>query len=115
LLADVWERWQSLTGSADRSAFITWLETTAPISVGSDEQSDESLPEVIQALDTLDSILLPAVEELELARNTTATEQQMQLLWGQSFAAVTAAPADLQESFVRRGAALGSTINIRRP
>lgn len=114
LLSDIWEQWQSLTGSTDRSAFITWLEMTAPISVGSDQQANQHIPEVIQALDTLDSILLPAVVELELARNATATEQQMQILWGQSFAAVTAAPADLRENFIHRGAALSSTVYTDR-
>jgi hypothetical protein len=110
LLVDLWEQWRLLTKSDNKTEFISWLEVTAPIPLDPLLSRDEDVPAAIEALDTLDSILLPAVVELELVRDATGIEEQMQLLWKQSFAARTTASVDLEASFVRRGASLASTV-----
>jgi hypothetical protein len=109
LLNDIWDGWRSLTRSTDHEQFLRWLEVTAPAqSMG--PTSDAPLPPVLEALDTLDGLLLSGVVETEEASKATATEQQLQDLWQSSFAAIAQARQGQQEEFLRRGVAIRSTI-----
>lgn len=108
LLADIWDGWRALTHSDDRSRFLEWLEVTAPAQIQRQQQGP--LPSALEALDTLDGLLLSAVVENEEVIQATTAEQQLQELWQSSFAAIAQVRVGQQEEFLRRGVALRSTI-----
>jgi hypothetical protein len=109
LLAEIWDGWQALSLSSDRQQFLHWLEVTAPRQY---QQStpDGALPAAVEALDTLDGVLLSAVVETEELSEVTTAEQQLQEIWQSSFAAIVQAREGQQEEFFRRGMAIRSRI-----
>jgi hypothetical protein len=113
LLDEIWVAWQSLSGHTDRRRFAAWLETAAPAQFERTED-DPSLPPALEALDTLDGVLLSAVVESEEIRAATDLEDQLRSIWHSSFAAIAEPIEAEQDAFLRRGAALPQSIYPER-
>ncbi|MBF2066060.1 MAG: DEAD/DEAH box helicase [Calothrix sp. C42_A2020_038] len=93
--------------------FITWLEQTAPLSY-SNNLSEAELS-VIETLDSLDSILLSAIVEIEQLKakdlSPNELEEQLQKIWQRSFARYASVEQErLENLFIRRGKALKTEI-----
>lgn len=93
--------------------FITWLEQTAPLSYSNNLSEAES--SVIETLDSLDSILLSAIVELEQlaaqSLNPNELEDKLQKIWQRSFAHYASREQErLENLFIRRGKALKTEI-----
>lgn len=107
LIIRIEEQWQLITGSNSPEEFLTWLEQTAPLSIDFDE-IDAAEISVIQSLDTLDSVILAAITEIEQLStdelNINDLEQQLTLIWQKSFAYFASQDSSrLEEFFVKRG------------
>lgn len=96
--------WQQITGSNNESAFLAWLESTVP------SQVITSVPKqgAIDALDSLDQLLLAVAAEVEqLGAGGADFEDRLQAIWQRSYAHYAAAEeARLGSYFVHRGKAL---------
>ena len=111
------EQWQlistSISTSNRQDNFLTWLEKTAPLDSGNN-LSDAQLS-AIETLDSLDSILLSAIVEIEqLAANDlnpNELEEQLQNIWQRSFTHYASREQErLENLFIRRGRALKTEI-----
>ncbi|MDF5719742.1 MAG: DEAD/DEAH box helicase [Rhizonema sp. PD37] len=113
LLLRLEEQWQLISSSNRQEKFFTWLEKTAPLDSGNN-LSDTELS-AIETLDSLDSILLSAIVEIEqLAANDLSPnelEEQLQKIWQRSFAHYASREQErLENLFIRRGRALKTEI-----
>ncbi|MHC0067995.1 DEAD/DEAH box helicase [Nostoc sp. UIC 10890] len=113
LLLRLEEQWQLISSSNRQENFLTWLEKTAPLDSGNN-LSDAQLS-AIETLDSLDSILLSAIVEIEqLAANDLSPnelEEQLQKIWQRSFAHYASREQErLENLFIRRGRALKTEI-----
>ncbi|MDJ0799304.1 MAG: DEAD/DEAH box helicase [Calothrix sp. MO_167.B12] len=93
--------------------FITWLEQTAPLSYGKSLPEEES--SAIETLDSLDSILLAVIVEIEQLKakdlSPNELEEQLQKIWQRSFAHYASIEQErLENLFIRRGKALKTEI-----
>ena len=88
LLIAIERAWRELTGGGTERQFADWLEQTA-VAGGPDEA-----PPAIQYLDSLDSFLLAAIQEVEKlqAQDFTgaALEEQLTRIWRRSYAFASA-------------------------
>ena len=112
LLRAIWNQWIILAGNDDADAFYRWLEVTAPLEYDSDE---ETVPDAVSSLDTLDSIIISALVETEqLAREPLSPndlEGKLQRIWQRSYARFAADQHEnLGSMFLHRGNALVSSI-----
>ena len=112
LITHLQEQWNRLVRNGSDAEFLVWLEQTAPITT---QPSNESEENAIESLDSLDSVLLAAIVEVEQisAREMEPNELEAELrrLWQQTYAYYASRnQAQLQEFFVHRGSALKSTI-----
>lgn len=107
------EKWSFISSSDSQDEFFKWLEKTAPLDTGN------SLPEpqllAIEALDSLDSILLSAIVEIEQIEakelSTNELEKQLQKIWQRSFAYYASQEQErLANLFIKRGMALKTEI-----
>jgi hypothetical protein len=93
--------------------FITWLEQTAPLSYGKSLPEEES--SAIETLDSLDSILLAVIVEIEQLKakdlSPNELEEQLQKIWQRSFAHYASIEQErLENLFITRGKALKTEI-----
>lgn len=112
LLSQIQKQWSSLSGTNDHQDFLSWLEQTAPLS--REGNPGENL-EAIQALDSLDGILLSMIVEIEQLTNEELSadqlEQHLIQIWQRSFAYYsTQQERILREIFIVRGIALKKSI-----
>lgn len=109
LLNRIWDRAHQLLGVAP-TAFLDWLEMTAPTVVSPEAGTGASsgAARLADAMDELDGILLTSLEEIvridDMAMTRSRAEAQLAALWQTTFTAVaTAQEAWLEHAFVRRG------------
>lgn len=116
---DILQNWFDLTieSSSENNfyddKFITWLEQTAPLSYGNNLPKEES--SAIETLDSLDSILLAVIVEIEQLKakdlSPNELEEQLQKIWQRSFANYASIEQErLENLFIRRGKALKTEI-----
>jgi hypothetical protein len=115
LLKYLEEQWQKISNSSDRGAFLKWLEQTAPINEKSDLNDEKESIFAIEALDSLDNLLLSFIVEIEQLENTPVSivelEKRLQQLWQRSYAYFSSEEESrLSELFIRRGKGLLTNI-----
>jgi hypothetical protein len=105
-------QWQQLTGQDNLDAFNSWLEQTEPCTR---QPNNDQERDTIESLDTLDSLLLAAVYEIEQATgqglSPSQLESELRRIWQNTYARY----ADLQQSsmeeiYILRGQALRERI-----
>jgi len=102
-------QWDQLLGPDSDSHFANWLEQTAPLEWG------EEVQEAVETLDTLDGVLLSAIEELEQIDQQQLApgelEGRLKHVWQRSYAHFAShEEAQLAGYFVTRGRALSERI-----
>ncbi|RVM06130.1 DEAD/DEAH box helicase [Sinorhizobium meliloti] len=105
LLGLLRDAWADLTGSDDDDDFADWLEATA-VAKGDDANEDTD-----QLLDTLDGLLIAAIQEVEQLRaaELSAPELEVELLsiWRRTYAYVASEEEDhLAQIWLGRGRAI---------
>jgi hypothetical protein len=109
LLNSLREAWSELTGSDDDDAFEQWLEETAVVGVDSDAAA-------YGYLETLDSFLIAAIEEVEQLRGEelppTEIEAELRNIWRRTYAY---AASHEEEQLGRIWLGRGVVIKIRYP
>jgi len=110
LLLHLEEAWHHIPDVGDSGDFLDWLEQTEPLKAKNNLDEDTGLA-AIETLDTLDSLLLSGIVELEqLAREEVSAdtlEARLRQIWQRSYAHYAAQEEGrLLEIFVRRGRAL---------
>lgn len=108
------QEWSKLAGETDRTQFIQWLETTSPVVVGN-YQSEQQVSAAVDALDSLDSILLAAIVEVEQIASLPLTadevEEHLRRVWGATYARFAAQEEKvLSDLFAVRGQALHTRV-----
>lgn len=114
LLSYLEKQWNQYFSSSNHTEFLEWLEKVAPLKIKGELNEDTGLS-IIEAVDTLDSILLAAITELEQVDNETLSasqlEDRLRQIWQRSYAHfATSEEKKLDEIFIHRGRALKSTI-----
>ncbi len=112
LLTALYRQWSQAAHSTSQQAFLKWLESTATLSPTA---SAVNTPALIETLDSLDSVLLAAIVEVESLTDATisSTELEAKLaeIWRRSYAHYAAQhEALLGGWFLRRGLALRDRI-----
>lgn len=109
LLTLLRQEWTKLTGSNDDDAFERWLESQQ---IEQERPEDEPRP-AVQCLDTLDGILVAAIEELEQLRanaeapSAAELESALREIWDRTFAKIAANSVEkLERTFLKRGLAI---------
>lgn len=107
LLTKLRNAWEELSGSDDDGEFADWLETTAVV----DDDAADDDTEIL--LDTLDGLLIAAVQEIEQLRDTGLSivdfEAELISLWRRTYAYVAADEEDrLAQTWLGRGRAITS-------
>jgi hypothetical protein len=110
LLLHLEKVWRHIPGVGDSGDFLNWLEQIEPLKIKDDLDENSGL-DAIETIDTLDSLLLSGIVEIEqLAREEVSAdvlEEQLRQIWKRSYAYYAATEESrLQEIFVRRGRAL---------
>ncbi len=100
--------------SSNHMHFFDWLEAVSPLDI-TEELEEETGLGAIEAIDTLDGVLLAAITELEQVNTEPLTlaqlENRLRQIWRRSYAYYAAqGEKHLAEIFLRRGQALQSTI-----
>jgi len=114
LLISLWRQWQTVSKSKNEAEFLKWLEITATLGPSSPKPS-ESVDNLIETLDSLDSVLLSAIVETESLAGAplTPTELEAKLaeIWGRCYAHYASEhEATLGKWFLSRGQALTARI-----
>ncbi len=114
LLLHLEETWRHIPGVGGTKDFLAWLEQTEPLKAKSNIDEDSTLA-AIETLDTLDSLLLSGIVELEQIAHEEISadqlEERLRQIWQRSYAHYAAKEESrLQEIFVRRGRALQTKI-----
>jgi len=114
LLTYLEEQWHRLPAPEAQGSFFDWLEQTAPIETQDYVTNGDSLA-AIEALDSLDGILLSAIVELEqIAEEELSAdelEDHLKRIWQRTYAHYASREeARLRDIFVRRGCALKEKI-----
>jgi hypothetical protein len=112
LLTALWERWYTLTTRPSRELFLHWLEQTDPATI---PPTISEWAELADTLESLDLLLVSAIEEAENLRDTTLEgadlEAYIRLLWSHTYARFAAQETDwLERIFVAR--AIGVRENV---
>ncbi len=107
LLTKLRDAWEDLSGSDDDDEFAEWLETTAVVDNDAADEATETL------LDTLDGLLIAAVQEIEQLRvsglSAADLETELTALWRRTYAHVAADEEDrLAHTWLGRGRAITS-------
>ena len=105
LLAAIERAWRELTGGGTDQQFVDWLERTAVT------EGEDDAPQSIRYLDSLDSFLLSAIQEVEeLQRQDLAgaqLEEQLARIWQHSYAFAAAQDEErLRRIWLIRGRSL---------
>ncbi len=114
LLLHLEEMWRRIPGISDSDDFLIWLEQTEPLKAKNNLDEDDGSA-AIESLDTLDSLLLSGIVELEqLAHEEVGAdtlEERLRKIWQISYAHYAAQEENrLQEIFVRRGLTLQTRV-----
>lgn len=112
LVQEIEDQWQLASGSSDRGEFLRWLEETAPLALGDATRRDAL---AVEALDALDAILLPVLEDAEAPPSAEGTQADLEMglkaYWQASYARYASKEENrLAEAFVHRGLALRRSI-----
>jgi hypothetical protein len=112
LLRHLFAQWSTIAGTANEGQFLAWLEQTAVLQSNNPTGQTDSLTE---SLDSLDSILLAAIVELEsfagAAFSETDLEARLVEIWQRCYAHYAdAMEQQLARWFTTRGKALASNI-----
>lgn len=102
------EKWQLISQNNSEEAFLSWLETTAPIE---DSHYDEQ--ECVRTLDALDGVLLAAISEIDSldTSDVSSLEEKLQSFWRNTYSHFSQVFNDsFGEVFVKRGVALVTQI-----
>lgn len=115
LLVYLWRQWFHFSGSNSLTDFFAWLEQTAPLEIPEASQVDDPRTLAVQALDSLDSLLLSIIVEAEQVESKDLTadelEGELKQVWQRSYAHFASAQeARLQDFFVVRGKAVKEKI-----
>lgn len=107
LLRRLRDAWEAMSGSDDDDDFIDWLEATAI----ADEEEPDDEPTIL--LDTLDGLLIAAVQEIEQLRGAgltpAALEAELLGVWRRTYAYVAAEDEDVMaRTWLGRGLAITS-------
>jgi hypothetical protein len=110
LLLSLREQWRTIAQSTSDEDFLKWLEATATQSPSTSDNDD-----LIQTLDSLDSILLAAIVEVESLAGASLSSLELEAklgdIWGRCYAHYASEyEATLKSWFLRRGQALTSRI-----
>lgn len=105
LLSMLRDTWEDLSGSDDDNDFAAWLEETTVIDVDGADTAAETL------LDTLDGLLIAAIQEVEQLRGAGLSaadlEAELIALWRRTYAYVAADEEDrLAKIWLGRGRAI---------
>ena len=112
LLDALWDCWRSVARSGDRRLFLEWLEHSDPERISAVDEAGSALAET---LDSLDLILVSAIEEAERLNGGefagAELEGRIRALWSHTYARYAARDtAWLEQVFVTR--ALGARTNV---
>lgn len=115
LLSLIEEEWRKISGISDSREFIRWLEETKPLEIETDQSGTETSSAAIDALDSLDSVLLSAVVEVEQNSSEAVSiddlEKHLREIWSRTYARYAALEESiLSELFVTRGRALQTRV-----
>jgi len=121
LLRLIEEQWREISHSYNRDEFFHWLERVTPVGVDF-KTINEPNQKVVEAVDSLDSIILASIVELEQVTGSSLSpdelEKQLIDTWQYTYARYASEhEARLMEVFVKRGCALLSVYpneNYRR-
>lgn len=107
LLERLRDAWEDLSGSDDDGEFAEWLEETSVVDGPVDVDDSEKL------LDTLDGLLIAAIQEIEQMRNSSSSavdlEAELSALWRRTYAYVAAhEEGRLAQTWLQRGRAITS-------
>lgn len=107
LLDRLRDAWEDLSGSDDDDEFAEWLEETSVVDGNDDDNDSEKL------LDTLDGLLIAAIQEIEQMRtaggNVADLETELSALWRRTYAYVAAhEEVRLAQTWLQRGRAITS-------
>jgi hypothetical protein len=107
LLLHLRDKWITLSGSDLDTDFMNWLDQTAPLRVATNE--------AIKSLDSLDSVLLSMIVEIEQMSATELTSDNLEIrlqdIWRRSYAYYASSEQERLASFLtRRGKAIKTTI-----
>lgn len=114
LLNYLWRQWLLFSKSNLLTDFFTWLEQTAPSEL-EETPKDDARTFAIEALDSLDSLLLSIVVEAEQIANkdldAVELEGELKQVWQRSYAHFASInEARLQDFFIIRGRAIKEKI-----
>lgn len=112
LLLALFRQWSQAAQSTSQAAFLKWLEATATLAPPANQVNT---PGLIETLDSLDSVLLAAIVEVEsltdAAVSATELEAKLSEIWRRSYAHYASKQeAMLGSWFLRRGRALRERI-----
>lgn len=114
LILYLWRQWSHFSGSNSLTDFLVWLERTVSLELQEAHQEDGRTL-AIEALDSLDSLLLSIIVEAEQIANKELNadelEGELKQVWQRSYAHFASAQeARLQDFFVVRGKAIKEKI-----
>jgi hypothetical protein len=114
LLISLWRQWQRVSKSNNEAEFLKWLEITATLGPSSPKHS-ESVDNLIETLDSLDSVLLSAIVETESLAGAPLTPAELEAklaeIWRRCYAHYASEhEATLGKWFLSRGQALTARI-----
>ena len=109
LLKQIRDAWKDLSRSNDDDEFAEWLEEA--VVVDDDDGGDDDDTKAL--LDTLDGLLIPAIQEIEQMHaaglNAAELEAELSALWRRTYAYVAAEEEDrLAQTWLGRGRAIRS-------
>lgn len=112
LLTTIWSQWTIAANSTNESAFLKWLDSTTTLAPDVRTGNTATL---IDALDSLDSVLLASIVEIEAIAgeqlSATQLEGRLAEIWRRCYAHYASQyEAGLGKWFLRRGNALAATI-----
>lgn len=94
---DLWNEWQRLTNGNDFDDFLDWLEKV--------NLRQSLIESKYESLDSIDSVLLSGIAELEELSTDTLWEDRLQAMWNSTYGAHLATEQQ-RLAFIRRGVAI---------
>jgi superfamily II DNA/RNA helicase len=115
LLLQLKIQWQHIAKSNSQDEFFAWLERTIPIEEQANRIKNQKEDSDVNLLDSLDTILLAAIVELENNTNENlspdALEERLQQIWRKTYAYFASQnEEDLRRIFTRRGLVISQNI-----
>lgn len=118
LLRLIQQKWERLAGSKNRDDFLHWLEQVAPIEFNF-TNLNEVEKVIVEAVDSLDTIILSSIVELEEVSESPLSENELEELlkkvWQNTYAHYASQhELLLSDLFVRRGRVLYNRVYPHR-